>query len=101
MTEEAPKPKKTWDEVKPKYDDTLKADGFENAFIGVIRRVGKPPIFVYEYQKCVAILMQKGIPTEEEAIEWMEHNVVSAWMGEGTPGFMVKCTLEEAMEASQ
>jgi len=98
---ETAKPKKTWDEVKPNLNETLKADGFEKAFIGVIRRVGKPAIFVYDYQKCVGILLTQGIPTEEEAIEWMEHNVVGAWMGEGTPGFMVRCTLEEAMEASQ
>jgi hypothetical protein len=94
-------PKKTWDDVKPKLDQTLTANGFEDAFIGVVRRVGKPAIFVYDYQKCVGILQTKGIPTEEEAIEWMEYNVVSAWAGEGTPGFMIACTLEEAMEASQ
>lgn len=93
--------KKKWDDIKPQIQETLKADGFEHAFIGVVRRVGKPAIFVYDYQKCVGILLSKGIPTEEEAIEWMEYNVVSAWAGEGTPGFMVRCTLEEAMEASE
>lgn len=91
--------KKSWDEIKPNIQETLKADGFENAFVGVIRRCGKPAMFVYDYQKCVDILMARGIPTEEEAIEWMEYNVVGAWHGEGTPGFLVRCTMQETFEA--
>ena len=28
--------------------------------------------------------------TYEEAVEWMDFNVVGAWMGEGTPMFLYK-----------
>jgi len=45
--------------------------------------------------------MARGIPTEEEAIEFMEYNVVGGWHGEGTPGFMVRCSMQETFEALQ
>ena len=43
--------------------------------------------------------MAGGIATEEEAIEHMEFNVVGSWVGEGTPGFMVSCTMQETLDA--
>ena len=58
-----------------------------------------PAMFVYNYQKCIEILMAGGIATEEEAIEHMEFNVVGSWVGEGTPGFMVSCTMQETLDA--
>ena len=33
-----------------------------------------------------------------DAIEFMEFNVVGAWMGQGTPAFLNKCSLAEAEE---
>ena len=41
-----------------------------------------------DYQRCIAILMERDQLSEEDAEEWMEVNVVSAWMGDGTPGFV-------------
>jgi hypothetical protein len=93
--------KKSWDEIKPNIAETLQANGFEKAFVGVVRRCGKPAMFIYDYQKCIDILMEQGIPSEEEAIEFMEYNVVGGWHGEGTPGFMVSCTMQEALEAAE
>ncbi len=96
--EQTPKTKK-WDDIKPRIEQSLVAHGFEEAFVGVVRRCGKPAMFIYDYEKCIEILMRQGIPTESEAIEYMEYNVVDAWMGEGTPGFMVRCGLQETLEA--
>jgi hypothetical protein len=90
---------KSWDEIKPKIEESLTAEGFDDAFIGVIRRCGKPAMFVYNYQKCIEILMAGGIATEEEAIEHMEFNVLGSWVGEGTPGFMVSCSMQETLDA--
>lgn len=68
-------------------DKTLLADGFEKAFIG-LGRYGNKNLAVYDYEKCVLILMKKENWSEEEAIEWMEYNVVGAWVGEYTPVFV-------------
>ena len=68
----------------------LTADGFERAKIGVLRRAAQEDIAVYDYDLCVAILQSREEWTDDEAIEWMEHNVVGSWLGEGTPGFLVR-----------
>ena len=67
---------------------SITVDGFNNAKIGVMSRAGQDDIFVYDYQRCITILMAREQLTEEEAEEWMEVNVASAWMGDGTPGFV-------------
>ena len=39
--------------------------------------------------------------TEEEAIEWMEYNVLGAYVGEGTPIFKIDYIKEEVYERLQ
>lgn len=77
---------------------TLKADGFEAAFMGTVSRCGQPTLMIYSYNKCVAILQQRDGMTYDEAVEYMEFNVTGAWVGAGTPGFLHECTLAEAEE---
>lgn len=66
----------------------LQADGFEDALIGVGRKKGSEDSLVYDYEKCVDILIQKEKMSHEEAIEWMEYNVVDAYVGPTTPIFV-------------
>ena len=47
-------------------------EGFEKAFIGV-NKEGKA---IYNYMECVGIFMECEGWSEDEAIEWMEYNVV-------------------------
>lgn len=70
--------------------DALLADGFEAAFIGISRRCGQLPLAVYDYPKGVEVLVQRDGMTEEEAVEWMEFNVVGAWVGEHTPIWLTR-----------
>ena len=67
---------------------SITVDGFDSAKIGVMSRAGQDDIFVYDYQRCIAILMERDQLSEEDAEEWMEVNVVSAWIGDWTPGFV-------------
>ena len=80
-------------------DKTLRADGFESAFLGVIHRCGQPTVYIYEYHQSVDILMSRDDMSQEDAEEYLEFNTIQAWMGKGTPGFLVRCTLEEADDA--
>ena len=66
----------------------LKADGLDKAVIGVGMRCGQEDILVYNYQTCVTILMARDKMSYEEAIDWMEYNVVGAWLGNQTPIFV-------------
>lgn len=63
------------------------ADGFEDALIGIGRQFDKE-FAVYDYVLCVNILMQRDGMTSEEAIEFMEYNVVGAYVGPNTPIFV-------------
>lgn len=64
-------------------DPTLKADGFDDAILG-IHLEHTPPRIVYDKQKMIAILQQDDM-TYEEAVEFLEFNVWSAYVGAGTP----------------
>ncbi len=65
----------------------LKADGFDDAIIGIGSRCGKPDIIVYDVNKCIKILINQNM-TEEEARDYFDFNVVGAWVGEETPIFV-------------
>lgn len=58
----------------------LKADGFDAAIIGIDMASER---LVYDKQKMVEILSKQM--SEEDAIEFLEFNTWSAYMGEHTP----------------
>ena len=59
---------------------------FEDALMGVLRQAGREPVALYCYERCVKLLMEEGLDAEE-AIEYMEFNVVGAYIGPYTPAF--------------
>lgn len=69
--------------------DALLLDGFDEALVGYARRCGQPTLAVYDYALCVDVLVQDGM-SHEEAVEYFEYNVASAWMGEHTPVIVVR-----------
>lgn len=73
-------------------DPTLHAVGFDKALIGhTVWSCGrKGGIAIYDYDKCIRILMRRDKMTREEATEYMDFNVAGAWVGEWTPIFMSK-----------
>jgi hypothetical protein len=79
-------------------DSFLLADGFEEAFIGMARRIGGGEVAVYDYDECVAVLMRRDKMTYEEALDYFEYNVVGAFMGPKTPLFVELKTLPEVLE---
>ena len=64
----------------------LLADGFEEALIGLGTQFNKE-VAVYDYEKCIAILMRAGMD-HEEASKYMDFNVTGAYVGEHTPVFV-------------
>jgi hypothetical protein len=65
----------------------LLADGFEDALIGLGTQFNKE-LAVYDYEKCIQILMTRDGMAYEEAMEHMEFNVTGAYVGEQTPVFV-------------
>lgn len=82
------------DVMKEENPEALFADGFDEAIIGICRKAGSEPVVTYSYDKCIQTLMNQksgssgSCMSHEEAIEWMEFNVVSAYMGIHTPVFI-------------
>ena len=67
--------------------EALLADGFEDALIGVMYRFGQGPIALYNQDRCIEILMQRDGMEYDEAIEYLDFNVLGAWVGDSTPAF--------------
>jgi hypothetical protein len=61
-------------------DEFLKADGFDEAIIGIDEETMR---LIYSVSKCIDIL--KKDMEEEEAVEYFNFNVKGAYMGEKTP----------------
>jgi hypothetical protein len=68
-------------------DGVLLADGFEDALLGIGRQFNLD-IAVYDYDKCVEILMARDGMDFHDAVEFMEYNVVGAYVGKNTPVFL-------------
>lgn len=68
-------------------EEVLYADGFEKAFIGIGVQFNKS-LAIYDYSKCIEVLIDDGM-SYEEAVEWMDYNVLGSYVGENTPVFIM------------
>lgn len=80
-------------------DKPLLADGFERAFVGIAQRCGQPDLAVYDYGAAVVLLVNEEGMTPPDAMEYLDFNVVGAWMGEGTPLWVTTMSLSDALES--
>jgi len=70
-------------EVNP---EAIVYDNLKSALVGIATQFNKS-ILVYDYQKCIDIIMDDGM-TREEAEEYFNFNVLGCWAGEHTPCFI-------------
>ncbi len=80
----------TLEEFSDEYGDSgaLLADGFEAAFAGpvhVFTKEGPSVVASYDYERCIEVLLQRDDFTYESAEEFMQFNVLGAYMGRYTP----------------
>lgn len=66
-------------------EEFLKADGFDNAIIGVEPNSMR---LVYSRDKMIGILIEDEEMEEIDAIEYLEYNTWNAYVGEKTPIFI-------------
>ena len=72
------------------YPEVLKADGFDDAIIGIAEGWfgdSQHAVLAYDYDKCIDILVAQG-STREEADEYFSFNTLGAYVGEHTPVFI-------------
>jgi hypothetical protein len=76
--------------VEQYYDEELlKADGFDEAILGVVEDFNMPPRIAYSVKKCIQILMEGNdyfdAMSWTDAMEYFSFNVSGAYVGEKTP----------------
>lgn len=71
-------------QIIDEYPDAtfLKADGFDDAIIGVDVMSMR---LIYSVDQCIKILMARDGMSDDEADEFFEFNVAGSYMGEQTP----------------
>lgn len=70
------------------YDDIIiKADGFDEAVIGIDKKSMR---LIYSVKKCLDILMVE-MQDMETAIEYFEYNIINSYIGDKTPIWCWDC----------
>lgn len=81
-------------EFVDEYADTngvkmMVMDGFDECIVGIVERSGESPFVLYDREKVIETLMAQGM-TRDEAEEHHGFNQTGAYVGEGTPGFLLR-----------
>ena len=67
--------------------DLLKADGFDDAIIGMCQVHGEH-VYAYDYEKCIEVLQRDQGFTYADSVEYMDFNVAGIYVGRNTPVFV-------------
>jgi len=79
----------TIEEIAELNPEAMMADGFDDAIMGMCIQFGAEPLVAYNYEKCLEILIERDRITRTEAIDFMEFNVMGAYVGLNTPVFIM------------
>lgn len=66
-------------------EEVLLFDGFEEALIGWARPMNSPTLAVYDWNTMIDIMMSRDGCDMDDAIEFIDFNVVGAYVGPQTP----------------
>lgn len=74
------------EKLSEENEEALLAVGYEEAFIGFGYRA-QGAIAIYDYNKCIAILMKRDGMSYEDAVEYFEFNTLGSFVGDHAPVF--------------
>ena len=80
----------TIDEIAEINPEAMLADGFSEAILGMCLQFGCEPIVAYDYNKCIDILIKRDGMTTSEASDYIQFNVIGAYVGNNTPVFIMR-----------
>ena len=82
----------------------LKADGLDDAIIGVGHRCGEPAVVVYDIDLAIQAVHRELKCEIWEAVEYFNFNILGSYIGEHTPIFVERVQgikeLEEWVDAN-
>tara|TARA_R110002110_G_scaffold77412_1_gene203558 strand:+ start:1500 stop:1790 length:291 start_codon:yes stop_codon:yes gene_type:complete len=61
---------------------------FDRAIVGLVQQFSSTFV-LYSRSKVLAALVEVDAMTPEEADEWWSYNMAGAWVGRGTPAFLL------------
>jgi hypothetical protein len=67
------------------HPDVLLMDGLDDAIIGTSQRINEPVLAVYSWEKIINILVERDDMDFEDAVEFVDFNILGSWVGESTP----------------
>lgn len=70
--------------------DALLADGLEDALIGYTINTHHAIVAVYDFDKCIEVLVTRDGMDHEGAVEYLEFNTLCAYVGENGPLYIQK-----------
>ena len=73
-------------------------DGFDAAFVGTVTRNTMERVACYDFDKMVDVLVKRDEMEYDEAVEFLEFNVLCMWVGDDTPLLLFPCTLDDAID---
>ena len=71
----------TLEELNP---EAIMDEGFDDALVGILARCGTEPLALYDRERCIQILISKGL-TPEDAEDYFCYNVEGCYAGPHTP----------------
>jgi hypothetical protein len=71
-------------EINP---DAVVFEEYKDALIGYTENTNISNVAVYDFEKCISILIEKG-HSIEEAVEYFEFNVLGSHFGSNSPIFV-------------
>lgn len=84
-------PDSVYTELSEMNPEAMVADGFEACYLGYTIGMG-PSLAVYDVEACIQSVIESGPMTREEAIDYLNHNTIYAYVGANTPLWLVRKT---------
>ncbi len=76
-------------------DQYLIPTGYNEAFLGIAYRGGES-FAVYDSEKVILILMSRDGMSREDARDFYEFNIAGSYVGDKTPAYLDRMSLEES-----
>jgi hypothetical protein len=73
------------DSTAEDLEDVLLLKGFEKALIGVGNQYGSPMAAIYDFYKLISVCVNDMGMEVSDAVEYLDHNVTQAYVGDRTP----------------
>ena len=71
-------------------EEVILFDGLDDALIGWSRPMNSPTLAVYDYNLMVELIVGRDGCTVDDAIEFVDFNVIGMYVGPGTPIVMYR-----------